>query len=50
MVKDYFTLIESTIWACSSVGRTPALQVGGRGFDACQVHQPLVYEDSPEYQ
>ncbi len=27
-----------TIWGCSSVGRAPALQAGGRGFDYHQLH------------
>jgi hypothetical protein len=26
-------------WACSSVGRAPALQAGGRGFESPHVHQ-----------
>ena len=30
-------------WACSSVGRAPALQAGGRGFESPHVHQnPLL--------
>src|SRR2546427_4861790 len=27
-------------WACSSAGRAPALQAGGRRFDPGHVHQP----------
>ena len=27
------------IWGCSSVGRAPALQAGGRRFDPVQLHQ-----------
>ena len=27
------------IWGCSSVGRAPALQAGGREFESLQVHQ-----------
>ena len=26
-------------WACSSAGRAPALQAGGRGFESPHVHQ-----------
>src|SRR4029077_8077439 len=26
-------------WACSSAGRAPALQAGGRRFEPCHVHQ-----------
>ncbi len=32
--------IELPSWACSSVGRAPALQAGGRGFESPHVHQP----------
>src|SRR6202022_3510215 len=28
-----------SIWACSSAGRAPALQAGGRRFEPCHVHQ-----------
>src|SRR6266446_6591183 len=28
------------LWACSSAGRAPALQAGGRRFDPGHVHQP----------
>ena len=31
--------IELPSWACSSVGRAPALQAGGRGFESPHVHQ-----------
>src|SRR6202011_5950350 len=27
------------LWACSSAGRAPALQAGGRRFEPCHVHQ-----------
>jgi hypothetical protein len=27
------------MWACSSAGRAPALQAGGRRFEPCHVHQ-----------
>src|SRR5260370_42642083 len=33
--------IELPSWACSSVGRAPALQAGGRGFESPHVHQPI---------
>ena len=26
-------------WGCSSVGRAPALQAGGRGFESLHLHQ-----------
>src|SRR5580693_4679170 len=29
----------SNAWACSSAGRAPRLQRGGRRFDPCHVHQ-----------
>ena len=29
---------------CSSVGRAPALQAGGRRFDPVQLHQPCLEE------
>ena len=29
------------IWGCSSVGRAPALQAGGRGFESHQLHNIL---------
>jgi hypothetical protein len=28
-----------SLWACSSVGRAPALQAGGQGFESPHVHQ-----------
>ena len=28
------------IWGCSSVGRAPALQAGGHGFESHHLHQP----------
>jgi hypothetical protein len=30
------------LWACSSAGRAPALQAGGREFESPHVHQPSV--------
>ena len=27
-------------WGCSSVGRAPALQAGGHGFESHHLHQP----------
>src|SRR5437879_3331252 len=33
--------IELPSWACSSVGRAPALQAGGRGFESPHVHQSI---------
>ena len=32
--------IVELLWACSSAGRAPALQAGGRRFDPGHVHQP----------
>lgn len=32
-----------TKWGCSSVGRAPVLQTGGRGFDSRLLHQKLSY-------
>ena len=32
-------LNQSKPWACSSAGRAPALQAGGRRFEPCHVHQ-----------
>ena len=29
-------------WGCSSVGRAPALQAGGRQFESDQLHQKFV--------
>ena len=31
-------------WGCSSVGRAPALQAGGRQFESDQLHQNIVYK------
>ena len=33
------SLPSNFMWACSSVGRAPHLQCGGRDFDILQVHQ-----------
>ena len=33
-------------WACSSVGRAPALQAGGRGFESRHVHQPFSFQEN----
>ena len=30
------------MWGCSSVGRAPALQAGGHGFESHHLHQPAV--------
>lgn len=30
---------QKKFWGCSSVGRTPALQAGGRQFEPDQLHQ-----------
>ena len=30
---------EGNIWGCSSVGRAPALQAGGHGFESHHLHQ-----------
>ena len=27
------------LWGCSSAGRAPALQAGGRRFETCHLHQ-----------
>lgn len=31
-------------WGCSSVGRAPALQAGGRRFDPVHLHHAIIYE------
>ena len=31
---------EPVVWGCSSVGRAPALQAGGHGFESHHLHQP----------
>ena len=33
------------IWGCSSIGRAPALQAGGRRFDPVQLHHILKGEN-----
>ena len=33
------------IWALSSVGRAPALQAGGRGFDSHRVHHSPILDE-----
>ena len=38
MLRQYF-LVLLFIWGCSSVGRAPALQVGGRGFESNPCNQ-----------
>lgn len=35
-------------WGCSSVGRAPALQAGGSGFESHQLHSDLS-EDKPTW-
>ena len=30
---------ETHLWGCSSVGRAPALQAGGHGFESHHLHQ-----------
>ena len=38
-------------WGCSSVGRAPALQAGGRQFESDQLHQNIkriIYKYSPK--
>ena len=30
-------------WGCSSIGRAPALQAGGRRFDPVQLHHILCF-------
>ena len=32
-------IIPAILWGRSSIGRAPALQAGGRGFDTLQLHQ-----------
>ena len=32
-----------TRWGCSSVGRAPALQAGGQGFESLHLHQISVH-------
>ncbi len=34
--------IKARFWGCSSVGRAPALQAGGRQFESDQLHQKFV--------
>jgi hypothetical protein len=34
-----FRIMGLLLWACSSAGRAPALQAGGRRFDPGHVHQ-----------
>ena len=36
------------IWGCSSVGRAPALQAGGRQFESVHLHQPCKHGDTGE--
>ena len=33
---------EPVVWGCSSVGRAPALQAGGHGFESHHLHQSAV--------
>jgi hypothetical protein len=33
-----YVIILSTVWGRSSVGRTPALHAGGRGFESPRLH------------
>ena len=40
MLRQYF-LVLLFIWGCSSAGRAPALQAGGRQFESLSVHQIL---------
>ena len=30
--------MEDHVWGCSSVGRAPALQAGGQGFESLHLH------------
>ena len=39
--KGYLTIIN--VWGCSSIGRAPALQAGGRRFDPVQLHHTLFF-------
>ena len=41
--KGYLTIIN--VWGCSSIGRAPALQAGGRRFDPVWLHQISVSID-----
>jgi hypothetical protein len=36
---DRCQLLDLNVWGCSSAGRAPALQAGGRRFDPDQLHQ-----------
>ena len=38
--RSGFPVLRFAIRGCSSVGRAPALQAGGRRFDPVQLHQP----------
>ena len=47
---DCFNGLDGTLavkgpWGCSSVGRAPALQAGGQGFESPQLHHhhPFTY-------
>ena len=35
--------IPNNIWGCSSVGRAPALQAGGHGFESHHLHQAILW-------
>ena len=37
--KELSELIPKETWGCSSVGRAPALQAGGHGFESHHLHQ-----------
>ena len=34
-------ILQSNIWGCSSVGRAPALQAGGHGFESHHLHHRI---------
>ncbi len=38
----YKKQMKAKFWGCSSVGRAPALQAGGRQFESDQLHQNLL--------
>jgi hypothetical protein len=43
-LPEQFIRIIELRWACSSAGRAPALQAGGRGFESRHVHQPFLFQ------
>ena len=40
-IGKIFEKEEPVVWGCSSVGRAPALQAGGHGFESHHLHQSM---------